>query len=108
MKTKLITALVIAAATFSLTAADVKEIWTRDCQKCHGEDGKGQTKMGTKAGVKDYTDIKVQAELKDENATKAIKEGIKADGKEKMKAYGDKLNDEEVKALVGQMRSFKK
>jgi cytochrome c6 len=108
MKIKLITTLFVAAVAASLTAADVKEIWTRDCQKCHGEDGKGQTKMGAKAGVKDYTDAKVQAEMKDENAIKAIKEGIKEDGKEKMKAYGDKLSDDEVKALVAHVRSFKK
>ena len=108
MKTKLLATLFVAATTISLSAADVKEIWAKDCQKCHGEDGKGQTKMGAKAGVKDYTDAKVQAEMKDENAVKAIKEGIKADGKEKMKGYADKVNDEEIKALIAHMRSFKK
>lgn len=108
MKTKLLASLFVAATTISLSAADVKEIWAKDCQKCHGEDGKGQTKMGAKAGVKDYTDPKVQAEMKDENAVKAIKEGIKEDGKEKMKGYSDKVNDEEIKALITYMRSFKK
>ena len=68
-------ALSIAAMT-SMRAADVKENWEKHCQKCHGADGKGQTKMGRQSGVKDYTDPKVQAELKDENAIKIIKEGI--------------------------------
>ena len=99
MKTKLLAALFVATTAISLSAAEVKEIWAKDCQKCHGEDGKGQTKMGAKAGVKDYTDAKVQAEMKDENAVKAIKEGIKEEGKEKMKGYADKVNDDEIKAL---------
>lgn len=108
MKTKLLIALFVTAATLSLSAADVKEIWAKECQKCHGDDGKGKTKMGAKTGVKDYTDPKVQAEMKDDNAVKVIKEGLKEDGKEKMKGYTDKVNDEEIKALIAHMRSFKK
>ena len=54
-----------------------KEIFDKSCVKCHGVDGKGDTKMGKKLGVKDYTDAKVQAEMKDDTAFKAIKEGIK-------------------------------
>ena len=88
--------------------ADVKENWEKNCQKCHGADGKGQTKMGRQSGAKDYTDAKVQSELKDENAVKAIKEGITEKGKKKMDPYGDKLNPEEIKALVVHIRSFKK
>jgi cytochrome c553 len=64
--------------------------------------------MGKKAGVKDYTDAKVQAEIKDDAAFKAVKEGIKENGKEKMKPYGEKLSDDEIKALVGHIRTFKK
>src|ERR1043166_5112850 len=89
-------------------AAEVKENWEKHCQKCHGADGKGQTKMGRQSGVKDYTDPKVQAELKDENAIKIIKEGIVEKGKKKMDPYGEKLSDEEIKALVAYIRGFKK
>jgi mono/diheme cytochrome c family protein len=88
-------------------AADAKETYTKDCAKCHGEDGKGKTKMGEKLGVKDYSDAKVQGEMKDEAMVKAIKEGIKADDKTKMKAFTD-LSDDEVKALVAYVRAFKK
>src|SRR5256884_4230484 len=63
-------ALFIAVMT-SMRATEVKENWEKHCQKCHGADGKGQTKMGRQSGVKDYTDPKVQAELKDENAITA-------------------------------------
>src|SRR6476646_6237271 len=89
-------------------AADVKENWEKHCQKCHGPDGKGETRMGRQSGVKDYTDPKIQAELKDEKAIKTIKEGIVEKGKKKMDPYGDKLNDDEIKALLAKIRGFKK
>jgi len=38
----------------------------------------------------------------------AVKEGLKEDGKEKMKPSRDKLTDDEIKALVAHVRSFKK
>ena len=89
-------------------AADVKENWEKNCQKCHGADGKGNTKMGRQSGVKDYNDPKVQEELKDENAIKIIKEGIVEKDKKKMDPYKDKLTDEEIKALIAYIRAFKK
>ena len=109
MKTTILlaVALFIAAMT-SMRAAEVKENWEKHCQKCHGADGKGQTKMGRQSGVKDYTDPKVQAELKDENAIKIVKEGIVEKDKKKMDPYKDKLTDEEIKALIAYIRAFKK
>ena len=92
----------------ALHAADAQTNWNKNCKACHGEDGKGQTMMGKRFGCKDYTDAKVQAEMKDEVAFKAIKEGLKKDGKTLMKPFGDKLSDEEIKALVDHMRKFKK
>ena len=74
-------ALMIAGAV-SARAADAKEIYEKDCAKCHGVDGKGKTKMGEKLGVKDYTDAKVQEEMKDAEMVKAIKEGVKEKGSE--------------------------
>lgn len=96
------------AAAMSANAADVKENYDAHCKKCHGEDGKGQTKMGQKAGCKDYTDAKVQAEMKDDKAFKSVKEGMKEGDAEKMKPFGEKLSDDEIKALVAHMRTFKK
>jgi|ERR1051325_3145990 cytochrome c553 len=106
-KTLVLTVAVLGAALLSVSAADVKENWEKSCAKCHGPDGKGQTKMGQKLGIKDLTDAKIQAEFKDEQAFKAIKEGIKdSDGKVKMKAV-EGLSDEDIKALVKQVRTFK-
>lgn len=89
-------------------AADGKANYDKDCAKCHGADGKGQTKMGQKLGAKDYTDPKVQDAVTDEAAFKAIKEGYKdKDGKVIMKP-AEGLSDDDIKALVAYMRTFKK
>ena len=98
----------LVAGVVGARAADVKENWEKNCAKCHGTDGKGDTKMGKKVGVKDYTDPKVQAEMKDEAMTKAIKEGVKDGETVKMKGFGDALSDDEIKALVKYVRDFKK
>ncbi len=97
----------IIAGAVSARAADAKELWTKNCAKCHGEDGKGKTKMGEKLGVKDYTDAKVQESLKDPEMAKAIKDGIKDGDKVKMKGFPD-LSEDEVKGLVAYIRSMKK
>lgn len=109
MKTKsIITMAAILCVAAASQAADVGANWEKHCLKCHGKDGKGATKMGKQSGVKDYTDPKVQEAMKDDNAVKIIKEGIVEKGKKKMDPYAEKLNDEEIKALIGHMRTFKK
>lgn len=96
------------AAALSAKAADAKDNWDNLCQKCHGAEGKGDTKMGQKLGCKDFTDAKVQADMKDDAATKAIKEGLKSpEDKTLMKPF-DTLSDDEVKALVAYVRGLKK
>jgi cytochrome c553 len=95
------------AIVLNASAADAKANWDSLCAKCHGADGKGQTTMGKKLGIKDLTDAKVQSELKDDAAFKTIKEGKKdADGKTVMKAYVT-LSDEEIKDLVTFVRGLK-
>lgn len=104
----LLAALFGLAATLSTQGAEAKENWTTLCAKCHGADGKGDTKMGQKLGCKDFTDAKVQGELKDDAATKAIKEGLKSsEDKTLMKPF-DTLSDDEIKALVAYVRGLKK
>ena len=96
------------AAAMTASAAEAKETWTKTCAKCHGEDGKGDTKMGKKLGAKDYTDAKVQEELKDDAAFKAIKEGFKDKEGTSLMKPAEGLSDDEIKGLVAYMRKFKK
>ena len=100
--------LLLAAGLPLATAADAKANWDEHCASCHGATGKADTKMGTKLKLKDYSDAKVQAALTDDAMLKATLEGVKVDGKEKMKPYADKLSPADAKAIVGLIRSFKK
>lgn len=98
----------MALAALSARADDAKSTYEKSCASCHGTDGKGQSKMGQKLGVKDFTDAKVQSDMTDAAATKSIKEGMKdADGKTLMKPF-DSLSDDDVKGLVAYIRTFKK
>ena len=98
----------LAIPALSARAADGKALYEKDCAKCHGTDGKGETKMGKKLGAKDYTDAKVQDALKDEAAFKAVKEGLKdKEGKTLMKPAED-TSDDDIKAMLAYLRKFKK
>jgi len=94
------------AFTTNAFAADGKAVYSESCAKCHGEDGKGATKMGQKLGARDYTDATVQAAFTDDQAFKSIKEGMKKDDKTLMKP--SELADDDIKASVTYMRTFKK
>jgi mono/diheme cytochrome c family protein len=96
--------LVLGFATTAL-ADDGKTVYADHCAKCHGDDGKGQTKMGQRLEARDYTDAKVQASFTDEEAFKAIKEGLKKDDKSLMKPSD--LSDDDIKGSVTFIRTFK-
>jgi len=98
----------LIAAPLSLRAADAKTNWANNCAQCHGASGKGDTKMGKMLNAMDLTDPKVQSAFTDAKATQSIKEGVKENGKTTMKAFGGKLTDDEIKALVAYVRTLKK
>ena len=102
-----LTGLALSLGSAVALAAPAAENWDNLCASCHGADGKAQTKTGKKLKLKDYTDAKVQAEMKDEEMVKAITAGIKIDGKEKMKAFKDEISADEIKDLVAHIRKFK-
>jgi mono/diheme cytochrome c family protein len=113
LKTKPLVKTIIAAILFagvssgSARAHDATQLWAMNCASCHGKDGKGQTMMGRKLQIKDLTDAKVQSALTDADAAKIIKEGVTDNGAQKMKAFGDKFSDDQIKGLAAQVRSFK-
>ena len=96
------------AAVVTASADGAKDNWDKYCTKCHGADGKGQTKLGQRLGARDYTDPQVQTGLKDADIVKAVKEGVRdKDGKLAMKANTD-LSDDDINQLVAYLRTFKK
>ena len=109
MKTIVIIALsLFAASAASLRAADPKALWDANCAQCHGKSGAADTKMGKTLNAKNLTDSKVQAAFTDAKATQSITEGVKENGKTTMKAFGGKLSDDDIKALVAYVRTLKK
>jgi cytochrome c553 len=107
MKKALLVAVLLGLTSLSARAADAKENWEKMCAKCHGADGKGDTKMGKKLDIKNLSDAKVQESFTDDKAFKAIKEGVKDGDKTRMKA-AENVTDADIKALVAHVRLFKK
>lgn len=105
-----IAALTLSSAAYANSEViDSAVVWTKNCKKCHAEDGSGSTKIGQKFGVRDYTDAAVQASFSDAEIVKITKEGVfDENGKKKMPPYADKLTDEEIAAMVPLIRSFQK
>ena len=100
--------LLLAGLTVAAYAFDPAAAWTDQCAKCHGKTGQGDTKMGKKLSIKDYSDAAVQATLTDEEAFKAIKEGRNdKSGKVRMKAI-EGISDADAKAMVAYFRGLKK
>lgn len=95
------------AAETKIDLSDVKitkdtvALWKEHCSSCHGKDGKGKTKAGRKAKVKDLTDKKYQASFTDTEGFLHTKNGMKDDkGKEQMKPFGEELKDDQIKQLI--------
>lgn len=100
----------MAGVAFTVTAlgADVAANWKEHCAKCHGDTGKGDTKMGRKLSIADLTDAAVQAKFTDEEAVTAMTKGVNAkDGKVLMKP-AENLSPEEIQALAAYVRTLKK
>lgn len=111
MKPILIVTALAATLALPALAADpaVTANYSKHCSSCHGKDGKGQTTMGKKLSVKDLTDKKVVAEIKDDEALKNLKEGVKDKaGKEIKKPFATKLSEAEMKALIAYSKAFAK
>jgi mono/diheme cytochrome c family protein len=99
----LMTILAIGPALWSTPAtADAAGNYKAKCAACHGADGKGETAMGKKFGLKDLASPDVQ-KMSDDELTTMI-----ADGKDKMPSYKKSLKPEEIKDLVGYIRSLAK
>jgi cytochrome c553 len=97
-----------AAPALAEDAPDAAKLWTKHCQSCHGPDGKGHTKAGEKAKVRDLSAADVKGALTKEKAAEAIRVGVKEKDGDKlaMKAYADKLSEAEIQALAAHSLSF--
>ena len=87
----------------NLYAVDTAQIYTDNCEMCHGPDGKG-TQVGIDFGSPDITDKEWQATRTDEDFVNSITNG-NPDNPNYI-PFGDILSEEEITAMAGHMRTF--
>jgi len=106
--TPIVSLLLVFSLPLAGLAVDGAAVWDKNCKKCHGEDAKGDTAMGKKFEIRDYTDPAVQASFTDEQIVEAINNGITNEaGKKVMLPLGNKLSEEEITAVIAHLRSLK-
>ena len=81
-----------AAPDTTILAADGKAVYMKKCKKCHGADGKANTKMGKKHEI-----APIPGKLSKGKIAKIVKNGKPGT---KMKAFGKKLSAEEIDAVA--------
>ena len=92
------------------TDKKTERLWKSKCASCHGADGKGQTEMGKKMGIEDYTSPAWQKAHSDADLKKAVEVGVKREKngqKQEMEGYKDTLPAEQIDLLVVHVRSLK-
>ena len=100
--TAILGAVLIAGATATSAQETGESLYASKCKMCHGATGAGDTPMGKKLGVKSLADPEV-AKKPDSAFIDITKNGVG-----KMPAYKEKLTDDEIKSLVGYIRSLQK
>jgi mono/diheme cytochrome c family protein len=93
---------ILALCNTTLVAQDAASLYKTKCSACHGANGKGDTPIGKKMGLRDFTSPEVQ-KMSDDGLNAII-----ADGKDKMPSYKKSLKPEQIKDLVGYIRSLAK
>ncbi len=104
IRTGAVVAAVLLALPAPPAAAEEPErsaLWETHCMVCHGMDGRAETEEGRKKKARNLTDAKWQATVTDERLSRSIHRGH-----ENMPAFGKKLNDAQIKALLVEVRSL--
>lgn len=78
-------------------------LFLKNCASCHGKDGRAKTFKAKFNHARNLTDPTWQAAITDEHMYESI-----LHGKDKMPAFGKKLSEDEVAALVTYIRMLKK
>lgn len=78
------------------------DLYKTKCAVCHGANGKGDTPMGKRIGVRDFASPEVQKQTDEELAE------IIAKGRSKMPGYEKTLKEPEIKGLVAYIRGLAK
>ena len=84
-------------------AADARTLYTRECASCHGSDGRGRTRKGRQTHARDMTDASWQDDVSDERLFNSI-----SNGRGKMPAFGKKISEGDIDALVAHVRRMRR
>ncbi len=89
-----------------VNASDIngQELYTEHCVLCHGEDGTGQTDLGSGLGARDFNDKELRDGITDEQIVEQVTYGTPG----KMFPFSNKLTKGEIEALVPVIRAFGK
>jgi cbb3-type cytochrome c oxidase subunit III len=104
----LLALIAIARPSHSIGVANEREnsaaqLFSQNCAKCHGKDGRAKGLKAKVAGVRNLADAEWQDRVTDERIFNSIN-----NGKGKMPAFGKKLSEADVNSLVNYVRSLKK
>ena len=94
------------------TAAQIdgNQVYGKNCQKCHGPEGKGDgpaAKFLKGQSMGDFTNGEEMSKYSDDDLYKLISEGGKAVGKSKiMTAYKDKLDEAQIRAVISHLKTL--
>ena len=85
----------------------VDELFNRNCARCHGADGRGDTPLGRLYKAPDFTDSEWWKKNSDISGVNTLR-SIVTRGKAGMPAFGKKLRPAEINLLVDRIRRFRK
>jgi mono/diheme cytochrome c family protein len=87
-------------AESDVTAIDAaKDLYIRNCARCHGADGAGQTEVGQKLDVPDLS-------ISGKRTSAAKIARVIANGKDEMPAFGKKLNKKQIASIAAYVRKL--
>lgn len=89
----------------SSRAKSVDELYNRNCARCHGPDGRGDTPLGHVFNAPDFTDAEWWRKNSSITSTKSLR-SIITRGKRGMPSFGKKLTRAQINLLVNRVRRF--
>lgn len=87
----------------NVSARGAADLYSKNCASCHGKDGRAKTLKGKLKHARNLADSEWQGRVGDERIFNSI-----MNGKGKMPAYGKKISEPEIHALVAYVRGLKK
>jgi cytochrome c5 len=100
--TRLSTLIVIALFSICALADSGADIYKAHCSACHATSGAGDTMLGKNLKLRSLSSPEVQQQSDEELFS------ITSKGKNRMPAYGRKLSQQQIEAVVKHIRSLKR